>query len=70
MDRIRFSEVSSPAKDSISSDFGDEAVDSLGSFARITEALTVAEPSTVNQIHVNCMTDKMVADSGGCHYGT
>ena len=70
VDRIRCSEVSSPANDSIASDFGDEAIDFLGSFARIAKALAVAETSTVNQIHVNCMTDKMVADSRGFHYGT
>ncbi len=70
MDNILYAEVSTPAKNSILPNFGDEALDSWGVFADVSKACTVAEFASINQIHVNGMPHKVVADFRRFHYGS
>ncbi|XP_078343033.1 uncharacterized protein LOC144628793 [Oculina patagonica] len=70
MDNILHAEVSTPAKNSILPNFGDEALDSWCVFADVSKACTVAEFASILQVHVNCMPHKVVADFRGFYYGT
>lgn len=68
MDRIRSGKVTSPAKRWILPDFGDEALHTRALFVYITQAFAVTKAWAVNQIHVNCMANKVIADFGGLDY--
>ncbi len=70
MNDILYCEVPTPAKNWVLADFGDEALDSRGVFADVSEASAVAEIAAVNQIHVNRMPHKVVADFRGFYNST
>ena len=68
MDRIRSGKVASPAKHCVLPDFGDEALHTRSLFVCIAQAFAVTKEWPVNQIHVNCMPNKVIADFGGLDY--
>lgn len=71
MDEIRPAEISAPPKDPVRSNCIDEARDSFWLF-RLLETFTVAKfPGlSVIEVHVNCMTNQMIASSGRRDNGT
>ena len=63
MNGVASVEISSPAEPGVCPDLLDEASHSPGPAAFFVsgEASAVAEITTVNQVHVDCVTDVMVA---------
>lgn len=70
MDRIRSGKVSSPAERCVLPDFGDEALHTSALYVFVAKAFAVTEARSVNHIHVNCMTNKVIAVFGGLNYGS
>ena len=70
MDRIRSGKVSSPAEACVPPDFGDEALHTSALYVFVAKALAVTDARPVNHIHVDCMTNKVIADFGGLYYGS
>ena len=65
-------EVSSPAKNRVLSDFGDEALDSSGLFSGVCQTFTVAQHAAgnISQRHVNCMPHEVIAVFRGFDWST